>query len=66
MLAKKKAQANAFAREVAPIIKEAQATGAKTLQAIGAALDARCVRTPQGKRWQPQSVKNVLRRLEVQ
>src|SRR6202521_1351861 len=35
---------------VAPVIREAQAAGATTLRAIAAALDARGLRTPQGKK----------------
>src|SRR5947199_65200 len=47
MLAAKKAAADRFAAEVAPIIAEAQAAGATTLQAIADALNARGVSTPQ-------------------
>jgi DNA invertase Pin-like site-specific DNA recombinase len=61
-LAAKKAGADRFAAEVAPIIAEAQAAGATTLQAIADALNARGVSTAQGKRWMPQTVKNVMRR----
>jgi DNA invertase Pin-like site-specific DNA recombinase len=64
-MAAKKAGAEAFAREVAPVIREAQRAGAATLQAIADALTARGIATPQGKRWQPQGVKNVMKRLEA-
>jgi DNA invertase Pin-like site-specific DNA recombinase len=66
MLAAQKAAATAFAVEVAPVIREAQAAGATTLRALVAALTARGIRTPQGKRWSPQSVANVLHRIEAQ
>ena len=62
MLAARKATADRFAAEVMPVIAEARAAGATTLQAIAAALNARGVATPQGKRWAPQSVKNVIGR----
>jgi DNA invertase Pin-like site-specific DNA recombinase len=62
MLAARKEAADAFAREVAPIIAEAQRAGATTLRAIGAALDARGIRTPQGRSWSAMMVKNVLKR----
>jgi DNA invertase Pin-like site-specific DNA recombinase len=61
-LAARQAGADRFAAEVAPIIAEARAAGATTLQAIADALNARGVATPQGKRWAPQSVKNVIER----
>jgi DNA invertase Pin-like site-specific DNA recombinase len=62
MLAAKKANADRFAAEVAPIIAEARAAGATTLLAIAAALNARGVRTAQGKLWRAQQVKNVVER----
>ena len=62
MLAARKMAADAFAAEVAPIIAEAQRAGATTLRAIGAALDARGVRTPQGRPWSAMMVRNVLKR----
>jgi DNA invertase Pin-like site-specific DNA recombinase len=64
-LVAQKAAATAFAAEVAPVIREAQAAGATTLRALVAALTARGFRTPQGKRWSPQSVANVLHRIEA-
>ena len=62
MLAAKKARADAFAAEVAPIIREAQGVGAATLQSVADALNARGIATSQGKRWQPATVKNALKR----
>jgi hypothetical protein len=46
-----------------PIIAEARAAGARTLQAIADALNARGVAMAQGKRWMPQTVENVLARI---
>ncbi len=63
LIAAKRANADAFADRVAPVIREAQAAGAMTLRALAAALTARGVKTPQGKRWSPQTVANVLERL---
>jgi DNA invertase Pin-like site-specific DNA recombinase len=60
----KAAQADAFALWVAPVIREAQGAGAKSLRAIGAALDARGVRSPLGKAWTPLGVRNTLERIE--
>jgi hypothetical protein len=63
MIAAKKAEADRFARAVEPIIREAQGAGAKTLRAIADALEARGIRTPQGKKWSAMQVSNVLKRL---
>lgn len=51
MLAARKAQADAFAAQVAPIIAEAQGgrAGAATLQAVADALNARGIATATGK-----------------
>src|SRR4051812_24250361 len=49
-------QAERFAANVLPIIKEVQATGATSLRAIAAALNARGVRTARGGQWAPQTV----------
>ena len=58
------ANANAFAAEVAPIIREAQAAGAKSLRQIAAALNARGIATARGEsKWQAATVANVLRRI---
>ena len=65
MLAAKRAQADAFAREIEPILAEARAAGATTLQALANALTARGISTPTGRRWAPQSVKNLLARLSA-
>jgi DNA invertase Pin-like site-specific DNA recombinase len=63
LIAAKKAEAARFAESVAPAIREIQGAGCKTLRAIAGALEARGVRTPQGKKWSPVMVSNVLRRL---
>jgi DNA invertase Pin-like site-specific DNA recombinase len=63
LLAAKKANADAFAKLVAPIVREAQGAGATTLRALATVLDARGVRTPQGKGWSAQTVSNVLARI---
>jgi DNA invertase Pin-like site-specific DNA recombinase len=65
MLAARKAKADAFAGLVAPVIAEVRAAGCKTLRDIGKALDARGVRTPQGKGWSPQVVSDVIKRVEA-
>ena len=65
MLAAKKAEAERFAKSIEGVIREAQASGATTLRSLAGALEARGVRTPQGKRWRPQSIANVLKRLEA-
>jgi len=61
--ARHKAGADTFAVTVAPVIREAQAAGAKTLREIAAALNARGVGTARGGRWEAQTVANVLRRV---
>src|SRR5271166_6930167 len=63
LIAAKKAAAASFAASVEGVIREAQGAGAKSLRAVASALEARGVRTPQGKAWSPQMVANVLKRL---
>jgi DNA invertase Pin-like site-specific DNA recombinase len=63
LIAAKKAEAARFAQSVAPTIREIQGAGCKTLRSIAGALEARGVRTPQGKVWSPMMVSNVLKRL---
>lgn len=50
------------ATHLAPVITEAQAGGATTLQAIADALTARGLTAPRGGRWTPTAVKRVLAR----
>lgn len=64
LLAARVANAELFAAKIAPIIREAQAAGAKSLRAIGAALDARGFTSPQGKAWSAVTVAAVLKRID--
>jgi DNA invertase Pin-like site-specific DNA recombinase len=57
------ADAETFAATVAPIIREAQAAGAKSLRQIAAALNGLGVSTRKGKRWEAATVLNVLKRI---
>jgi DNA invertase Pin-like site-specific DNA recombinase len=54
--------ADRFATNVLPIIRELQRAGATTLREIAEALNARGVGTPRGGRWHATSVKNALKR----
>jgi DNA invertase Pin-like site-specific DNA recombinase len=56
------AEAERFAANVLPIIREAQKAGASTLREIAEALNARGVATARGGRWYAQSVANILER----
>jgi DNA invertase Pin-like site-specific DNA recombinase len=56
------AEAERFAANVLPIIREAQRAGAKTLRDIASALNARGVPTARGGQWHAKSVSNVLER----
>ena len=55
-------EADRFAANVLPIIREAQKAGAATLRDIAAALNARGVATARGGQWYAQSVANILER----
>jgi len=57
-----KAEADRYAANVLPIIREAQKAGARTLREIAEALNARGIATVRGGQWYPQSVANILRR----
>jgi DNA invertase Pin-like site-specific DNA recombinase len=57
------ARADAFAANVAPIIREVQSVGAISLRAVAAALNARGVKTARGMAWTPVQVRNVMRRV---
>jgi DNA invertase Pin-like site-specific DNA recombinase len=57
-----KAEAEHYAANVLPIIKEAQKAGATSLREIAAALNARGVATARGGQWHAKSVANVLER----
>lgn len=55
-------QADDFAANVLPVIREIQAAGAKPLRAIAEALNVRGVPTARGGRWEAATVRNVLAR----
>ena len=55
-------QAKQFADNVLPIVREIEATGANTLQAVANALNARGIRTARGGKWYPTTVKNLRQR----
>jgi DNA invertase Pin-like site-specific DNA recombinase len=56
------AEANRFAANVLPTIKEVQKAGNTTLQAIADVLNARGVATARGGTWSPSNVRNVMAR----
>jgi DNA invertase Pin-like site-specific DNA recombinase len=57
------AQADAFARNVLPIVREIQASGTARIPAeIAAALNARRVRTARGGAWHASTVRNLIAR----
>jgi DNA invertase Pin-like site-specific DNA recombinase len=57
-----RAAAEAFARNVLPVIRDIQAKGAGSLRAIAAELTARNVRTARGGAWTAESVRTLLAR----
>ena len=57
-----KSEADRYADNVLPIIREAQRAGARTLREIAEALNARGIATARGGQWYAQSVANVLAR----
>jgi len=56
------AEADRYAANVLPIIREAQKAGATTLRDIASALNARGVATARGGQWHAKSVSNILER----
>ena len=54
------AEADRFAANVLPIIREAQKAGATSLRDIAAALNARGIATARGGQWHAKSVSNIL------
>ncbi len=54
--------ADAFAANVLPIIRQIEAAGATTHRAIAEALNARGVRTARGGEWHGSTVRNLLAR----
>jgi DNA invertase Pin-like site-specific DNA recombinase len=60
----RQARANARAADLAPIVAELQAAGARSLRAIAGGLNERGVSTPRGVgQWQAQMVRELLARL---
>jgi len=57
-----KTEADRYAANVLPIIREAQKAGASTLRQIADALNARGIPTARGGQWYAQSVANILER----
>lgn len=57
-----KVEADRYAANVLPIIREAQKAGARTLREIAEALNARGIATARGGQWYAQSVANILER----
>jgi DNA invertase Pin-like site-specific DNA recombinase len=57
-----KTEADRYAANVLPIIREAQKAGATTLRQIAEALNARGVATARGGQWHAKSVSNILER----
>ena len=58
-----RAAADAFAANVLPVVRQIQASGATTLQAIAEALNARGIRTARGGQWHAMTVQNLLARV---
>ena len=56
------ANAERFAVNVLPIIREVQRAGASTLRQVADALNARGIATARGGRWYAMTVSNVLAR----
>lgn len=57
-----KAEADRYAANVLPVIREAQKAGATTMRQIAEALNARGIPTARGGQWYAQSVANILER----
>jgi DNA invertase Pin-like site-specific DNA recombinase len=61
-IATNRGAAGAFAANILPLIREAQAGGATSFQAIADALNARGLRSPRGGDWHSTTVRNILNR----
>jgi hypothetical protein len=57
-----KAEADRYAANVLPVIREAQKAGATTLRDSAKALNARGVATARGGQWHAKSISNILER----
>jgi DNA invertase Pin-like site-specific DNA recombinase len=55
-------EADRFAANVLPIIREAQKAGARTLRQLAEALNARGIPTARGGQWHAKSISNILER----
>jgi hypothetical protein len=60
---KYRAEAQARAEQLAPVIRELQRDG-YSMRGIAVELDKRKVETPRGGAWHPQLVKRIVQRLE--
>jgi DNA invertase Pin-like site-specific DNA recombinase len=60
--ATQRAEADAFAANVLPVVRQIQAAGARTPRAIATALNARGVHTVRGGEWYDSTVRNLLAR----
>ena len=56
-----RAAADAFARNVLPIIRQIQASGVRSYRAIAGALNARGIPTARGGHWHDSTVRNALK-----
>jgi hypothetical protein len=63
--AKRAAQADARAQDLAPVIAEMKAAGTVTLGALARGLNARGIPAARGKRWSAVQVRRVLARAEA-
>jgi DNA invertase Pin-like site-specific DNA recombinase len=61
-VAANKANADRFAANVLPIIREIQASGVTTLRGVARALNARGVQSARGTPWSPEAVSNIIKR----
>ena len=61
-LASIRRNADAFAKQVLPVVRDVQQSGAQSLRAIARALEARGVPTARGGQWTPVQVRALLRR----
>ena len=59
-----RAEADRFAANTLPLIREAQKTGASSLRAIAGILNARGVRTARGGKWAATQVRDIMLRTE--
>ena len=57
------ANADNFAGDLSPILRDIRSSGHHSLRAIAAELNARGMRTRRGGRWQVSNVRNLLRRI---